>query len=472
MHKEHVENVRSHFNSKIKKLEMQLSLSQKALENKDVILNNFKKQLKVESPKLSQSLLDLLNNSRNGNVEEYESFHQEVVFELEAQLNNMRRECLNEVEEARRKWKDEIERQKEKYEGYLKDIKECHQLERTTLQDRISRLQAENAELKGNRYHSLDSSFQSDVSKELSMTHLVQQLTEMTSKYSDLKIKSNRDIAILKDKNSQTMTELKEAKEKAESLKLKLEELSKSSKDESNRLKARIKLIEKNSKEAEEKVKEIGELRKQIIMLKNDIEKTENSEKKLKEAIKKKKEQLVKEKAIRRNSSMKDLSETKKVTGVNNKLEKDMRNMMNNYNKLKEENKILKNRLSDLVANKESNQAYYMTGHPSKQNNSFAVPLNYMGNNPNPKDHQSYEGRNSIDVLQKMQKKKMDGRAISYKNLPTFPEKCSKEFHSFYKSPRRSCTNLNKSSFFFGEKRRCGSQEKVIGDFDNGSCRY
>jgi hypothetical protein len=472
VHKEHVDTVRTHFNSKIKKLEMQLSLSQKALESKKTILNNFKEQLRVESPKLSKSLLDLLNNSRNGRVEEYESFHQEVVFELEAQLNRMRKECLEEVEEVRRKLKEEIGRQKEKYEGYLKEIKECHQMERTSLENRISRLQAENVELKSNRHPSMDSSFQSDVSKELSMTHLVQQLTEMTSKYSDLKIKSNRDIANIKDKNSQLMTELKDVKEKADKFKLKSDELAKSSKDELNRLKARIKLVEKSKKEAEEKVKEIGELRKQVTILKNDIEKTEESEKKLKDAIKKKKEQLVKEKTFRKNASMKDLSQTKKVTEVNNKLEKDMRNIKNNYNKLKEENKILKSRLSDLVANKESNHAYYMTGQPSKPNSSFAVPLNYMGSNFNAKDYQTHDGRKSIDVIQNMQKKKLDGRAISYKNLPTLSEINTKEFHSLYKSPRRSCTNLNKSSFFFGEKRRCISQDKVIGDLDNGSCRY
>jgi len=92
VHDEHLDEVRSYFQSRIQKLEARLNNSQKELQTRDQILNNFKKELKVESTQLNQSILDLLSSSRGTKSDEYEIFHQQVVSQLEQQLNKMRKD--------------------------------------------------------------------------------------------------------------------------------------------------------------------------------------------------------------------------------------------------------------------------------------------------------------------------------------------------------------------------------------------
>ena len=345
------------------------------------------------------------------------------------------------------------------------------------MEERINKLQDENKQLKLESASCADSSFASDIGKEMSIVHLVEQLTTLNTKYADLKIKSMQDNSNTKLKTSKLVNDLKEAKEQAESMQIKFDTLSSNSQEISDKLRARVKLLEKGKKDAEDQVQEIGELKKQVYLLKNDMMKSEATEKKLKDAIRKKKDELVKEKKIRRTESKNDLSTTKKTVNMKNKLEKDMRNMSSDYTKLKEENKILKSRVSDLIGlNKDTNQNYYVTGVPtSKQNSSFAVPLNagsyIFGNNYNTLDNR--KSLRSHQSTSGIQRKNIDNRAESSKQLPMMSELFQKEATSFYKSPRRSsCSNLTKSSFNFGERKRGESHEKVIGDTDGGSCRY
>jgi len=92
VHDEHLDDVRSYFQTRIKKLEARLDNSQKELKTRDMILNNFKKELKVESTQLNQSIFDLLSSSRGTRSDDYEVFHQQVVSQLEQQLNKMRKD--------------------------------------------------------------------------------------------------------------------------------------------------------------------------------------------------------------------------------------------------------------------------------------------------------------------------------------------------------------------------------------------
>lgn len=475
VHDKHLEEMRSHFMSRIHRLESKLEKSQKNLKQKESILDKFRGELKVETTNLSRSLVDLLNSSRNGHIEEHEAFHQEVVCELEKQLNQMRADCLKETEEVKTQCNKDLEAQKHKYETYLKEIKECYQLEREVLEERIRKFQDELDRHRERRVPSIDSSFQSDFSRELGFSQLAEQLIDITTKYSDLKIKSSKDLATLKDKKNKLAVELNEAKEQCESWKNKFDELTNSSKEEIHKLKVKVRVLDKGKREAEEKLKEIGELRRQVTMLKTDMVKSEATEKKLKDAIKKKKEELAKEKKLRKQTSSNTLANTSKTREVNNKLEKDIRSLLGDNTKLKEENKILRNRVSELVSNKDMNPAYYRTGHPtSKLNSSLSVPLSIQ----NPTFSSNLYESNLKDRNEKrrefLTRKSCDKfpeyRATSYKVLPTLAELTNKDKKR--PSSKGSCRSLSKSSFFFGDKKRSDSREKIIGDIETGSCKY
>ena len=236
-----------------------------------------------------------------------------------------------------------------------------------------------------------------------------------------------------------------------------------------------MRVLDKGKREAEEKLKEIGELRRQVTMLKTDMVKSEATEKKLKDAIKKKKEELAKEKKLRKQTSSNTLVTTSKTREVNNKLEKDIRSLLGDNTKLKEENKILRNRVSELVSNKDMNPAYYRTGHPtSKLNSSLSVPLSIQ----NPTFSSNLYESNLKDRNEKrrefLTRKSCDKfpeyRATSYKVLPTLAELTNKDKKR--PSSKGSCRSLSKSSFFFGDKKRSDSREKIIGDIETGSCKY
>ena len=101
---------------------------------------------------------------------------------------------------------------------------------------------------------------------------------------------------------------------------------------------------------------------------------------KLLEAIEKKKEELYKEKKLRQDKLQSEKSMSKKNIESTNKLEKDMRGLMKEINDLKEENKILKNRVTDML-NKEINQGVPRPsfGYPNF-NASIPIPLNKGSN--------------------------------------------------------------------------------------------
>lgn len=323
----------------------------------------------------------------------------------------------------------------------------------------------------------MDSSFSSDIGKEMSLIHLAQQLTEMANKYSDLKISSSREISVLQDKNNKLKEDFNNELVTVEILKNKLEKQSQESREEINRLKVKTKVLEKARKDAEAKVVEIGELRQQLTKFTNDMIKYEHTEKKLREAIKKKKEELIKEKKLRRKNNKEETSDTKQIKGINNKLEKDIRNLKKNNTKLQDENGILKKRVFDLLSSaKDMNPAYYRTGQPtSLLNNSLAVPLNNQKNIYTPDQYESLisrrKGSTSSFHPQKSQRSTMDARAASYKVLPTLNELLMKE-KRIKPISRKSCNSLSRSSFVFGDRKRSNSRDYVIGDLETGSCQY
>jgi len=72
--------------TRIKKLERRLERSQNILREKDTMLNKFRAELGVDAVQASELLIELLNSSRNGNFEEQEALHADIVRQLELQL--------------------------------------------------------------------------------------------------------------------------------------------------------------------------------------------------------------------------------------------------------------------------------------------------------------------------------------------------------------------------------------------------
>lgn len=71
----------------------------------------------------------------------------------------------------------------------------------------------------------------------------------------------------------------------------------------------------------------------------------------------------------------------------------------------------------------------------------------------------------------KIHGKTLDNRAPSLKCIPNLLEILNQEKH-IKQSPKLSCKTLNKSSFLFGERKRSGSQDNIIGEYDSGSFKY
>ena len=90
VHEEHVKLVKDQYNDRIQSLENKLAQSNESLKEKETILHKMENE-KEGNSQLNQSLVDLLNNSRNGNIEN-DNFHDEVITELEKQLNQMRKD--------------------------------------------------------------------------------------------------------------------------------------------------------------------------------------------------------------------------------------------------------------------------------------------------------------------------------------------------------------------------------------------
>lgn len=124
VHDNHLKEMRHHFTTQIKRLETKLVKSQSKLKRKEEILEKFKNELHIDSNKLNDSLMGLLNSSRNGPIAEHEAFHQEVICELEKQLNTMRMDCSKETQQVRDECNTELRTQKEKYEKLLEEIKD------------------------------------------------------------------------------------------------------------------------------------------------------------------------------------------------------------------------------------------------------------------------------------------------------------------------------------------------------------
>ena len=202
--------------------------------------------------------------------------------------------------------------------------------------------------------------------------------------------------------------------------------------------------------------------------------KSESTEKKLKEAIQKKKEELQKEKKLRQDKQQNEKCINKKNIESTNKLEKDMRGIMKENNDLKEENKILKNRVTEML-NKEINQGGNRPSFGnSNLNSSVAIPLNSVLNNSTIKN-EAEQGKNKNNgsnlIKDKLHGKTLDNRAPSLKWIPNLLEILSQERH-LKKSPKVSCKSLNKSSFLFGERKHSWSQDNIIGEHDSGSFKY
>lgn len=346
-----------------------------------MILSKFRSELHLETSTASQNLVDLLNSSRSGSADEQEAIHQDIVHQLECQLEAMQVKCAEETQAMRAQCDADLAYQKERYEAYLREIKQCYQQEREILEEKIRRLQEECQQLGEDKSGSADNSISSEISRDAGMVTLVEQFVEVTQKYSDLKVKYNQDLRAIKDRNKELEDALKDAQSFGEKLTRKFDELASSSKSEVAKLNAKIKALEKNKTEAEDKLKELGELRKQITNLKLDMIKSESTEKKLKDAIQKKKEELCKEKSLRKKTLKQDRSATKKSLETNNKLEKDMRSVLKENNNLKEENKILKSRVSELLS-KGANQTNNETTNLNAQlNSSVIVPLSNANRN-------------------------------------------------------------------------------------------
>ena len=144
-----------------------------------------------------------------------------------------------------------------------------------------------------------------------------------------------------------------------------------------------------------------------------------------------------------------------------------MRKLQKEINTLKNENQTLRNRIWDNIkstGNGERAEFY----SPQKLNQSVAVPLSGESTNCNTN---SCGHVKMMDRTGGCKNKNYVNRAISYSNLPKYldvnsPDKRMKP------SPQRSCKSLNKLSFIFRESKRSKSNEKVIGDFENGSWKY
>lgn len=275
---ENLEQIKSNFNLRSMSADDNIKPDQLDINQKESMLRQYSNNLQV--PTINKSLLDILNSSRDQNIVD-ESFHQEVIFQLEKQLSDMRHKCLRENESIRAECKRDLCNQMLQYERYLAEIKQCHNEEKDLLEKRIEDLQH-------NLRKSGDNSFTSDASREMSMMHLIEQLTLMTGKYSDLKIQTHTEIADLITVNYNLNQKVNSLTEQIKKIKFNSNLVDKEHKEEVDRYLAKIKHLEKANEETDTKLKEFGELRLQVSLLRKDMLKSEKTENKLREAIRKK----------------------------------------------------------------------------------------------------------------------------------------------------------------------------------------
>lgn len=112
VHNEHLKLMKQSLNYRINTLENKLSQTQGELTQQQSLIDNFKEQLQLDNHRLSQSILDLMNNPENRLDANHDNFHQEVVKELECQLESMRSECLLQVDKVKEECDDHIFKQK------------------------------------------------------------------------------------------------------------------------------------------------------------------------------------------------------------------------------------------------------------------------------------------------------------------------------------------------------------------------
>ena len=101
VHNQHIKNVKQSFTTRIGSLERKLFDTESKLLRHQNILENVQTRISLNSPKLSDSILNLLNTSKEANDGDLEKYHQKVIFELEAQLEAMRLECQADIEKSK-----------------------------------------------------------------------------------------------------------------------------------------------------------------------------------------------------------------------------------------------------------------------------------------------------------------------------------------------------------------------------------
>ena len=169
-----------------------------------------------------------------------------------------------------------------------------------------------------------------------------------------------------------------------------------------------------------------------------------------------------------RKPTKKDLSLSQKRIEIANKFEKESRNTQAENNRLKEENRKLRNRVNELVTNKDTNLSIYQASKvPGQMNNSLVVPLNGLSPQTS-KNKSSLERQNSMGSFGG-KGSIIHSRATSYKKLPTYNDVLGKEKKLVPPKYRNSFQTFNASSMIFKDHRRSNSNDIIIGDLESGS---
>ncbi|CAI2384084.1 unnamed protein product [Moneuplotes crassus] len=460
IHQDHLGQVKAQFQDRIKYLEQELGeFREKVLQNG--ITQGVGAQDHKEASPLRKSVLDIFNSSRNGD-QSAEEIHQEVIQQLEKQLHRMRSDCEEETQAIKDECQKELDEQREKYEQHLKSITECHQVEKTRLEERIQSLQENECSCAGDSYIS-------SASKEMSMFHLTDQLALMANKYSDLKISTNQEILALKAKISTLKDVVASKNTEVAKISEKLKKSESKNRQTSEALAIKIKQL-KNVKSKDIDTKVVQELQGQVNMLKRDMDRCELTEKKLKDAIKKKKHELIVERKLRKTESKIDIDIHLKKQEIMNKVEKDNRKTKAENTRLREENKKLKNRLSEFIFNKDISRCAYQTVNPTKNmDNSLLAPMSKYFSPIQDGKKYFYQRKMSHNSFWKADIT-FDERATSSRVIPNLHENLHDQSRMPPKS-KYSTGTQNGSSFYFGDKKRCLSQNKTQRN-QGGSKRY
>jgi hypothetical protein len=461
IHDEHLVQKKSDLNSLIMSLENELHHSRSEVKQKESLLKQYKSNMKV--PTINTSLMDVLNSTNELNIVD-ETFHQKVVFRLENQLSDMRHQWIQEDENIRKECSQDLLHQKLQYEKYLAEIKQCYEEEKSLLDERIKNLQ-------GNPVKSVDSSFISDVnvSREVSMLHLTEQLILVTEKYSDLRVQSNIDIAEIKTANSNLHQKIKSLNQQIKKLKTSTDSSQKDHKEEIDSYTAKIKSIEKNFKESDTKIKEFSELRKQVTRLRNDMVKSDRTEIKVREAIKKKKDEHDIEKYTGMPSKV-VFESYKMILDNKSKLEKELKTITKKQSIIIGENKILKKRINNLLVNREIVPAYYNTTSHSNRNSSIGHSLKLKFSPISEWGIENSIARKSSMGSLSLKGHTYDARTNSYKEMSSL------NVHAKGKGNtpigKKWFSLISGSSLISREKKGSLCKDHVDGENESGSCRY